>query len=274
MVLSLCVIGAGATFTDNSKVTADYSEAVGIMTDLAVVKGYPDGSFKPAGTLTRAEACVLMANMTLGTTAAAALAPTTVTFKDVPASYWGYKYVEYCYQCGYIAGTGAGNFAPGATLTGYQWALMLMRILGYDMTSLTTGNWQINTAKVYYAADTQFSKVAISSAAVTREAASQMAYDALFASTNKTTGYPVYLRTYNAAGDNYTDTLIKTYSSLTDAAAATTALNNGAGYTANHLPGASVKYYYYGTETTSSGTGTLAYAVFGVTKNETAADAY
>ncbi|HNY00555.1 MAG TPA: S-layer homology domain-containing protein, partial [Oscillospiraceae bacterium] len=191
MVLSLCVIGAGATFTDNSKVTADYSEAVGIMTDLAVVKGYPDGSFKPAGTLTRAEACVLMANMTLGTTAAAALAPTTVTFKDVPASYWGYKYVEYCYQCGYIAGTGAGNFTPGATLTGYQWALMLMRILGYDMTSLTTGNWQINTAKVYYAADTQFSKVAISSAAVTRAAASQMAYDALFHATGATTGYPV-----------------------------------------------------------------------------------
>jgi len=274
MVLSLCVIGAAATFTDNSKVTTDYSEAVGIMTDLAVVKGYPDGSFKPAGTLTRAEACVLMANMTLGTASAAALAPTTVSFKDVPASFWGYKYVEYCYQCGYIAGTGNGNFTPGATLTGYQWALMLMRILGYDMTSLTTGNWQINTAKVYYAADTQFSKVAISGAAVTRETASQMAYDALFASTNKTTGYPVYLRTYNAAGSAYTDTLIKTYSSLTDAAAATTALNNGAGYTANATAGANVKYYYYGTETTSSGTGTLAYTVFGVTKNETAADAY
>ena len=252
MVLSLCVIGAGATFTDNSKVTADYSEAVGIMTDLAVVKGYPDGSFKPAGTLTRAEACVLMANMTLGSAAAAALAPTTVTFKDVPASYWGYKYVEYCYQCGYIAGTGAGNFAPGATLIDYQWALMLMRILGYDMTSLTTGNWQINTAKAYYAADTSFSDVTISGAAVTREAASQMAYDALFKSTSGTSGYPVYKTEGNVK------TLIGVYSSIADAALVANTLNGSS----------STGLYSYEVTKASMSTSTLAYSAFGVTKKD------
>ena len=253
MVLSLCVIGASATFTDNSKVTANYNEAVGIMTDLAVVKGYPDGSFKPAGTLTRAEACVLMANMTLGTAAAAALAPTTVTFKDVPTSYWGYKYVEYCYQCGYIAGTGAGNFTPGATLTGYQWALMLMRILGYDMTSLSTGNWQINTAKVYYATDTAFSSVTISSAAMTREAATQMAYDALFYSNNVKTGYAVYKD----------GVAIAYYDSLNEASAQSALFDS--------LDSTSAVYSFSKTPVTVANGTSLASTVFGVYKNASGA---
>jgi len=264
MVLSLCVIGAGATFTDNSKVTTDYNEAVGIMTDLAVVKGYPDGSFKPAGTLTRAEACVIMANMTLGTTAAAALAPSTVSFKDVPTTYWGYKYVEYCYQCGYIAGTGNGNFTPGATLTGYQWALMLMRILGYDMTSLTTGNWQINTAKVYYAADTSFSDVAISGAAMTREAAAQMAYDVLFKATGATEGYA--LRLYAVATTKAsTDAIVGYYDTAVEAANAANLYN-----ALSHQAAGVVGSYYSDTSVSAIKDGTsLASSVFGVYKNAT-----
>jgi len=278
MVLSLCVIGASATFTDKDKVTPDYNEAVGIMTDLAVVKGYPDGSFKPAGTLTRAEACVIMSNMTLGATAATALAPTTVTFKDVPTSYWGYKYVEYCYQCGYIAGTGNGNFTPGATLTGYQWALMLMRILGYDMTSLTTGNWQINTAKVYYADDTSFSSVTISGAAVTREAASQMAYDALFAGTSKTTGYAVYFKELKTGVYQTPVQQSTLYASMTEAATAASTMNAANGFTIysdkNASAGDDTSYYYASTAPTTVAKNTLAKTVFGVTKTENGLDTF
>lgn len=248
MVLSLCVIGASATFTDNDKITKTNNEAVALMTDMKVVGGYKDGSFKPAGTLTRAEACVLLTNMTLGPNASA-VAPSTVSFKDVPTSFWGYKYIEYCYQSGYIAGTGAGKFSPNATLTGYQWALMLMRVRGVDMSNLTGANWQINTAKAYYADATSFSKVAIGNVAITREAATQMTYDALFTSLTGATGYPVYL----AAGDK----LVGVYSTVAEASAMCQALNAKAGLD---------NTYYVGTTKATMGTDYMAKTVFGVTK--------
>lgn len=78
MVLSLCVIGAGATFTDNDKITKDYSEAVTIATDLGIVSGVGNNTFAPAGTFTRAQAAVILTKMTTGANAAA-IAPTTQT---------------------------------------------------------------------------------------------------------------------------------------------------------------------------------------------------
>jgi hypothetical protein len=81
-----------------------------------------------------------------------AYVPSKVTFKDVPTSFWGYRYIEYAVQSGYVAGTGNGNYSPNATLTGYQWAAMLLKVL--NITVPTTGtDWQINTAKAYYGDD-------------------------------------------------------------------------------------------------------------------------
>lgn len=244
MVLSLCVIGAGATFTDNDKITKDYSEAVTIATDLGIVSGVGNNTFAPAGTFTRAQAAVILTKMTTGANAAA-IAPTTQTFKDVPTSFWGYKYIEYAAQAGLVAGIGNGKFSPNATLDGYQWALMLLKVLGFDSTGMTPANWQMLTAKAYYG-NSKFSSVAITNAAVTREAATQMAYDALFSVSNGKTGYPVYYK-YGTADQ----ALINVYANLADAAVAANTLGEN--------------YSYRTTTETMNGT-TLAKTVFGVTK--------
>lgn len=199
MVLSLCVIGAGATFTDNDKITKDYSEAVTIATDLGIVSGVGNNTFAPAGTFTRAQAAVILTRMTTGANAAA-IAPTTQTFKDVPTSFWGYKYIEYAAQAGLVAGIGNGKFSPNATLDGYQWALMLLKVLGFDSTGMTPANWQMLTAKAYYG-NSKFSSVAITNAAVTREAATQMAFDALM----KVPGGATYTYTVKQTGVTYND---------------------------------------------------------------------
>ncbi|MEA4947374.1 MAG: S-layer homology domain-containing protein [Oscillospiraceae bacterium] len=254
MVLSLCVIGAGASyssFTDKGKITTDYSEAVEVMTDLGCVSGMSATSFAPAGTLTRAQAAVILTRLTLGANADNYV-PSKVTFKDVPISFWGYKFVEYAVQSGYVAGTGNGKYDPNATLTGYQWAAMLMKVLNISVPTTGT-DWQINTAKAYYG-DDAFSSVVISAASITREAATQMAYDALFKANSTSYGYPVYDKDAN---------LIGVYDSIADAALAATTLNNGQsiGYT-------------YKTTKESMGTSTLAYNVFGVTKNAKGIDSY
>jgi len=256
MVLSLCVIGASATFTDKDKITKDYSEAVAVMTDLGCVAGVGNNAFNPAGTFTRAQAAVILTRLTLGASADNYV-PSKVSFSDVPTTFWGYKYIEYAVQSGYVAGVGNGKYNPNATLTGYQWAAMLLKVL--NITVPTTGSdWQINTAKAYYG-ENQFSTVTISAANVTREAATQMAYDALFTSMNGSKGYPVY-KYATPSTKSANDTLIGVYDSLADAAVAVAALG-----TTN---------YYYETKTTSMGTSTLAYTVFGVTKTPNSVGTY
>lgn len=253
MVLSLCVIGAGATFTDNDKITKDYSEAVTIATDLGIVKGMGNNTFAPTGTFTRAQAAVILTNITLGANASA-VAPTTQTFKDVPTSFWGYKYIEYAAQAGLVAGTGNGNFSPNATLNGYQWALMLLKVRGLDTTNMTAGNWQISTAKAYYADGTKFSSVAISTAAVTREAATQMTYDAIFTSLSGKTGYPV-IKVVDSS-------VVGVYDTVAEATMMANVLN------------AQSSDYTVGATKVNMGTDYMAKTVFGVTKNDTKTDAF
>ena len=55
MTMSLVTVGAGAKdFTDDDKI--NYEEAVAVMSEVKVLDGYTDGSFKPQGELTRGAA--------------------------------------------------------------------------------------------------------------------------------------------------------------------------------------------------------------------------
>ena len=131
MTMSLVTISAGAAdFTDES--TIKYNEALDVISTLDIVGGYPDGSFQPQKTLTRAEAAKIICNMILGPTTAAALSADTAPFSDVPATHWAAGYIAYCAQQGIINGYGNGVFGANDTLTGYQFMKMLLTSLGYD----------------------------------------------------------------------------------------------------------------------------------------------
>ena len=148
MTMSLVTISAGAKdFTDGEDV--NYNEAIDVMSAVKVVEGYPDGSFQPAKTLTRAEAAKVICNMVLGPTTAAALSADAAPFKDVPADNWAAGYIAYCAQQGIINGYGNGVFGATDTLTGYQFMKMLLTALGYDaaVEGYTGANWSIAVAK-------------------------------------------------------------------------------------------------------------------------------
>ena len=57
-------------------------------------------------------------------------APGTATFTDVPTNYWAFQYVEALAASGITAGSGGGNFCPGATVTRDQMAVFLAKALG------------------------------------------------------------------------------------------------------------------------------------------------
>ena len=148
MTASLVTVSAGAKeFKDDTDV--NYDEAVAVISEIGVVDGYEDGSFKPSNTLTRGAAAKIICNLILGPTTAAELKADTAPYKDVPVSNVFSGYIAYCAKEGIISGYADGSFRPAGTLTGYAFMKMLLGALGYDSANegYTGANWSIAVAK-------------------------------------------------------------------------------------------------------------------------------
>ena len=148
MTMSLVTISAGAKdFTDGDKVT--YDDAIEVMSELKVIDGYTDGSFRPTTELNRGAAAKIICNMILGPTTASALSASSAPFVDGPADSVFAGYITYCAKEGIINGYADGTFRPTAPLTGYAFMKMLLGALGYDadIEGYTGANWSVNVAK-------------------------------------------------------------------------------------------------------------------------------
>lgn len=88
------------------------------------ISGYPDGRFKPANPITRAE-LVSLVNKSFGF-----VETKSVDFKDVAASNWVYPEVLKANAAGYISGYGNGSFGPGNKVTRQELAVIVSKLLG------------------------------------------------------------------------------------------------------------------------------------------------
>lgn len=116
---------AQAKFPDVPTSYWAYKE-IGKLVELGIVKGYPDGTFKPENSVTRAEFAtmvVLAKKLTL-------VSPATPTFKDVPTSHWAFKYVETAVKAGYLKGYPDGTFGPSKNITRQEIAAVMVNVLG------------------------------------------------------------------------------------------------------------------------------------------------
>ncbi len=177
MSMSLVTI-SNAAFKDADKISN--KEAVDVMAAVGVLAGYDNGEFGATDTLTRAQACKIIAYLDLGKDVAEAL-PAVQVFSDLPASNWAAKYVAYCADAGYVSGVGDNKFAPDEKVTGYQFGKMLLCALGYDATieEMTGANWTIKVAKLMESNDITKDTSKLGSAVLTREEAAQYALNAL-----------------------------------------------------------------------------------------------
>lgn len=179
MMLGILTIGAGAAFTDQADV--DYTEAVDVLSAVGVLAGFEDGSFKPDEILTREQAAKIIAYIMIGKSAADALTTSTAPFTDVPASRWSAGYIAFCVSQGIINGYGDGTFGPADTLTGFQFAKMLLCALGYGKNDEFVGsNWTIEVAKLAIPLEIFSGNVeGASNSPCTREAAALYAFNAM-----------------------------------------------------------------------------------------------
>ena len=183
MMLSVMVVGAGAAFSDQSKIKN--TEAVDACTALNIIGGYPDGSFKPEGNITRAEVTKMICVALNGGKNPAVSTNTTPTFSDVrnnANAAWAEGYIESCAAQGIVSGVGGGKFAPAGNVTGTQLAKMLLVSLGYksENEGFTGNAWATNVNTIASAKGLYKDLETIDpAAALTRDSAAQMIWNAL-----------------------------------------------------------------------------------------------
>nr|MCR5326453.1 S-layer homology domain-containing protein [Bacteroidales bacterium] len=203
MVLGLCMIGANAeyaNYTDKEEIY--YADAVEVLSGLGVVEGRTDGSseriFDPKATVTRAEACAMIARMMLGPDAANKLPVGDVKFNDVSLESWEgrmARYIAFCANRGIVVGDGNGNFRPNDPVKGTELAAMLLRALGYGAIGEYEGKgWDVNAvADALYFKIFEDSEVTDFSAKATREETALYIWNTM---RQKLVGYDVDLNYY------------------------------------------------------------------------------
>ena len=136
-------------YTDAKDIGDAYVEAVGVMTGLEIVDGMTETTIDPTATYTREQAAKIIAYMVLGKSAADSLTCTVAPFDDVAADRWSAGYISFCVEQGIIDGMTDTTFEPTGTLTGFQWAKMLLSAVGFNAKGEFTGDsWSLNTARV------------------------------------------------------------------------------------------------------------------------------
>ena len=131
---------AGAAFSDSSDIQT--GEAVDTLVALGVINGFEDGSFRPDGTVTRAEMAKMIYVIRTGRSDASAYNNDPTTFTDID-SHWGRGYIKYAQALGIIAGKSATKFDPDASVTTVEAAKMMLVTLGYNAENvgLVGANW-------------------------------------------------------------------------------------------------------------------------------------
>ena len=100
------------------------AEDLSLITDdhFAYIQGYPDGTFKPDGNLTRAEAATIFYRLLVDKTTSK-----TVTLTDVKASDWYYTAVTTLAGKGVITGYPDGSFKSNASVSRAEFCAMAAR---------------------------------------------------------------------------------------------------------------------------------------------------
>jgi hypothetical protein len=140
MVLSLCVSAFAVDYSDLEGENMKYAGAVDALTELKVIDGFPDETFRPNDNLTRAQvAKMLVICLGLGDSVES-LSGKTV-FSDVASNYWASGYINAAAQSKIIVGYPDGTFKPENQVTYAEAFTMALRALGYGNVVEAEGTW-------------------------------------------------------------------------------------------------------------------------------------
>ena len=113
------------------------------LNSLGLINGYPDGTFKPDNTITRAEfAAIVSRAFKLEDK------PVTTEFTDVPSTHWATGNIGAAYAAGIINGYGDGTFGPEDPIKEEQAVKMVVAALGYNDDAVAKGGYPMGYIQV------------------------------------------------------------------------------------------------------------------------------
>ena len=130
-------------FTDSGKIKQKMP--VTVLTGLGVINGYPNNTFRPTSTITRAEFCKMIATLDNGGKEPETDFSAAQTFTDTAESPLK-NHIGYCVMMHYAAGKNDRIFAPDGKVTLLEAAKMLLVVLGHDpeVEGFVGENWKEN----------------------------------------------------------------------------------------------------------------------------------
>ena len=143
MLISVSATALAADFADTQGHWAE--EAIDRWSSAGVVNGVSDDNFNPNGTMTRAEAAEMFANLMQ-----IAESADISNFTDVAANAWYADAVAKCVAAGIMNGSSDTTMEPNANLNREQMFVMLARALGMEADTSTTKNFDdLNTVSTW-----------------------------------------------------------------------------------------------------------------------------
>ncbi|MEA1962133.1 MAG: S-layer homology domain-containing protein [Bacillota bacterium] len=137
-MFSIVGSASAATFSDVAGNDAEAS-AVYKLNSLGIIDGYPDGTFGPEKTITRAEFAKIAAYTAGLEAVATGMTGVPSTFSDVATDNWANGWINVASTQGYVKGYPDGTFGPEAQISQAEVITVLLRILGYN--DNLAGNW-------------------------------------------------------------------------------------------------------------------------------------
>ena len=129
--ITLCMTLAVSAAPFSDVKDSDYfASAATVLKEFGVLDGYPDGTFKPQNSITRAEMATIVCRLIAKADEAALLAGET-EFTDVPRDHWATGYINFASSTGIINGDGDGKFRPGDQVKYEEAIKMVVCSLGY-----------------------------------------------------------------------------------------------------------------------------------------------
>ena len=92
------------------EVEDDISEAIAFLNHEGILKGYPDGTFRPDSKITRAEFSAIASRFDN-------IAEGNMSFSDVSKTYWAYRAINSAAAKGWVKGYPDGTFKPENNIT-------------------------------------------------------------------------------------------------------------------------------------------------------------
>jgi hypothetical protein len=109
-------------------VRIDYwvAQPISLLAMQGIISGYPNGTFKPLGNITRAEMCTLL----MKSETRNPKSETNPNFQDLKPDHWAAKYIIQAAEQGVVKGYPDGTFRPNGNITRAEGLAMIARFAG------------------------------------------------------------------------------------------------------------------------------------------------